>query len=67
MTSHEWANKLTKIYALAHNMRHDAICDGISGVSVDVRACMDVVIARMDLLSRQLGEDIIKHSGEERV
>jgi hypothetical protein len=67
MTSHEWANELTAMYTKAHSLRQKAICEGPCSFGVDVRCCMDVIIARLDLLNRTLGDDILKSNGEERV
>lgn len=64
MTSHEWANELTKIYTMAHHLRKKAIADGVTSFNVDVRACMDIVIARLDMLNRNLGYEITNENKE---
>jgi hypothetical protein len=67
MTSHEWTNELTPLYAMARKLREKAIAEGVHTLDVDVRSCMDVVLARLDLLGVSLGRDLLKLNEEEKV
>jgi len=64
MTSHEWANELTAIYAKAHTLRKKAISDGVTSFNVDVRSCMDVIISRLDMLNKGLDSEILNEKKE---
>jgi hypothetical protein len=64
MPSHELTDELTILYGRAHYIRNKVIGDGITEINVDVRSCMDDVIARIDRLNKVLAVDILQQDNK---